>query len=73
MSKNVNDKGGHPTTRDEAFFSFKNYDLYADEDEAGPGAGFYQNMDKYDSVTDFIKKKRKRNRRKKILSFLLAK
>lgn len=47
---------------------YQNYDLYASEKEQGPGAGLYQNMDKYDSVSDFIKRKRKR--RKKLLSFL---
>lgn len=48
---------------------FHNYDLYETEGvdgkaEHGPGAGFYQNMDKYKSVSDFIKKKRERNSHK---------
>ena len=43
---------------------FKNYDLYETPGEHTPGGGFYQNMDKYDSVKDFIDKKRKRNKHK---------
>jgi hypothetical protein len=42
---------------------FNNYDL-ADE-KTGPGTGFYANLDKYKSVSDFRKKKMKR--RKKML------
>lgn len=45
---------------------YDNYDLYETEGVKGPakhspGTGFYQNMEKYKSVSDFIKKKRKRN------------
>ena len=48
---------------------YRNYDLYETEGvngpaKHGPGTGFYQNMEKYKSVSDFIKKKRKRNKGK---------
>lgn len=48
---------------------YKNFDLYETEGtdgpaKHGPGAGFYQNMSKYKSVSDFIKQKRKRNKNK---------
>jgi len=55
-----------PNSRGEVFYN--NYDLYASEKEPGPGAGFYQNMSKYKSVSDFIRRKRKR--RKKLLAAL---
>jgi|688.fasta_scaffold731127_2 hypothetical protein len=45
---------------------FKNYDLY--EDPNGPGESFYQNMHKYKSVKDFLKKKKLR---KKAYNFFL--
>lgn len=46
---------------------YHNYDLYETEGvdgpaKQGPGTGFYQNMDKYDSVSDFRSKKDKRNK-----------
>jgi hypothetical protein len=45
---------------------YRNYDLYNTEGENGPpkhgpGAGLYQNMDKYKSIEDFRKKKKKLN------------
>jgi hypothetical protein len=43
---------------------FHNYDLYETPGEHTPGGGFYQNMSKYDSVQDFIKKKRDRVKNK---------
>lgn len=46
---------------------FRNYDLYETEGvdgpaKQGPGAGLYQNMDDYKSVSDFRKGKKKRNK-----------
>ena len=62
----------HPTSRGTFF---RNYDLYETpgKDE-GPGTGLYSNMDKYKSVADFLKKKRKKNkaRRKKLAMVCLA-
>lgn len=43
---------------------FHNYDLYETPGEHTPGGGFYQNMDKYKSVKDFIDKKRERVKNK---------
>lgn len=56
---------------------FRNYDYGGPEDGggAGPGTGLYHgSMDKYKSVTDFINKSRKRNRkrRKAVLAFLYS-
>lgn len=58
----------HPTARFKEPF-FRNYDLYETEGvdgkaKHGPGAGFYQNMDQYKSVSDFLKKRRERNKDK---------
>ena len=53
---------------------FENYDYGgpADGDEVSPGTGLYNGeMDKYDSVTDFLNKSRKRKCRKNILSHII--
>ena len=42
---------------------FKNYDLYPSK--TGPGTGLYQNMDKYKSVSNFRKRKKKRSIKKR--------
>lgn len=47
---------------------FTNYD-YADS-STGPGKGLYSDMDKYKSVADFRKKKRKDKMRKRRTAFL---
>jgi len=58
-------------TRPQLFW--KNYDYGGPEDgesEVSPGKGLYNGeMDKYDSVKDFIEKSRKRMRRK-ILAYM---
>ena len=41
----------------------KNYDY---------GDGFYSNMEKYKSVSDFKKRKKKMKKRKKLLAFLIS-
>lgn len=44
---------------------YSNYDYGGPEDasDSGPGRGFYSGkMDKYDSVSDFLSKKRKKRR-----------
>lgn len=48
---------------------FKNYDLYETEGvngpaKHGPGTGFYQHMNEYKSVSDFLSKRRKKNKNK---------
>jgi len=48
---------------------FRNFDLYDTEGvdgppEHGPGSGFYRNMEKYKGVSDFLNKKKKRNKGK---------
>jgi len=54
---------------------FKNYDLYETEGvngpaKQGPGTGFFSNIHKYKSVSDFLKKKRNRKNRKRKLALL---
>lgn len=49
---------------------YKNYDLYDVEGvngpaKGGPGSSFYQNMQKYKSVSDFLEKRRKSKKRKR--------
>lgn len=49
---------------------YTNYDLYEVDGvdgkaKQGPGAGFYQKMHEYKSVSDFLKKKRKKRNKKK--------
>ena len=63
-SKNKTDKNtGHEYSRG---IFFKNYDLYGDEkgSATSPGSGFYQNMNKYKSIKDFLNKKRKNKKNK---------
>lgn len=57
---------------------FKNYDLYETKGvngpaKTGPGAGFYQNMDKYKSISDFLKQKRKKIKQRKNALLMIAK
>ena len=53
---------------------FKGYD-YGDPPQSAtsPGGGFYSNMHKYKSVSDFLKKKRKKKIRKARMDSLSAK
>lgn len=57
------DKKSHAKIKNDQVF-FKNYDLY-DTGGSSPGTGLYQNMQKYKSITDFRKKKRKKNIKKR--------
>lgn len=71
MAKDKNPQHVYP--RPPVFY--KNYDLYETEGvdgpaKQGPGTGFYQNMNKYKSVSDFIRKKRKQKGRKRKLALL---
>jgi len=55
---------------------FQNYDYGGPEDgsEISPGTGLYNGeMDKYDSVEDFLEKARKRKHRKEALLMLVKK
>lgn len=75
MPKNKKNKQEHSQSRG---IFFKNYDLYETEGangpaKIGPGAGFYQNMDKYKSVSDFLKQKRKRINKRKNALLMIAK
>ena len=74
MPKNKIEKN-HPQSRG---IFFKNYDLYETEGvdgpaKMGPGSGFYQNMNKYKSVSDFLKQKRKKINKRKKAFLMLAK
>lgn len=57
---------------------YQNYDLYETEGvngkaKQGPGTGLYQNMDKFKSVSDFLKKKRKKRSKKAAIRIKILK
>lgn len=72
----ANKYADHAEIRPEVFY--KNYDYGTqtksnkENTKLGPGTGFFENMDKYKSVKDFINtdRKMKRKQRKKKLAFL---
>jgi hypothetical protein len=71
MAKDKNPQHVYP--RDPVFY--RNYDLYNTEGvdgpaKQGPGTGFYQNMNKYKSVSDFLRKKRKQKGRRRKMALL---
>lgn len=48
---------------------YKNYDLY-DTGDPSPGKGFYSDMEKYKSISDFRTKKRKKKMKERQATFL---
>ena len=66
------EKINHDDTKSRMVF-FDSYDIYnVPGNDLGPGAGFHSNMADYDSVGDFLNKKRKDKKRKKRLAFFEA-